>query len=92
MILKKYKFSYLTFIALLLTACQPGNNTVEATAAEKPCMGPAKQDTMCTMQYDPVCGCNGKTYSNACVAKVAGVLKMEKGACENESAAGKDQL
>jgi len=55
-------------------------------------MGPAKQDTMCTMQYDPVCACNGKTYSNACVAKVAGVLGMEKGACEDEKTAGKDQL
>ncbi|MCF6226100.1 MAG: Kazal-type serine protease inhibitor family protein [Xanthomonadales bacterium] len=92
MILKKYKFISFTFIALFLIACQPVNSTQETPTVEKPCMGPAKQDTMCTMQYEPVCGCNGKTYSNACVAKVAGVLMMEKGACEDDKTAGKDQL
>ena len=26
----------------------------------------------CTMQYDPVCGCNGVIYSNDCFAQVSG--------------------
>ena len=47
-------------------------------------MSVAQKERMCTMQFDPVCGCNGKTYSNACVAKAAGVLKMEKGACADD--------
>lgn len=78
--------------SLQLTACQPAVNTSKNAAVEDPCMGPVKKETMCTMQYDPVCGCNGKTYSNACIAKAAGVLRMEKGACEDDKAAGSDQL
>lgn len=46
------------------------------------CMGKADPDRMCTMDYRPVCGCNGVTYSNACVAGAAGVLKWTEGECK----------
>jgi hypothetical protein len=37
----------------------------------------------CIEVWDPVCGKDGKTYSNACFAKVAGVEVAHKGVCEN---------
>ena len=36
---------------------------------------------MCSSMYRPVCGANGKTYSNNCKAKVAGTTVVSKGRC-----------
>ncbi len=36
---------------------------------------------VCTGQYLPVCGCDGKTHSNACVAHTRGVSVAAEGPC-----------
>jgi hypothetical protein len=37
---------------------------------------------ICTFIFRPVCGCDGTTYSNSCIASSAGVSVEHDGACE----------
>ena len=71
----------LASLLLVFGQCQPKPSDTELI---NDCYDATKVDpeAVCTMQYDPVCGCNGKTYSNACVAQSRGILRWEPGACE----------
>ncbi len=88
--MKKLKNPIIVIMLLAVgcfTACNKFPFDNEDPKPKEECVDPKKVCTtcFCTMNYDPVCGCNDVTYGNACEASAAGVLKFTKGACPNKN-------
>lgn len=64
-----YSTILITFVCIGLLSCN------------KDCIENHKKDSGCLMYYEPVCGCNGKTYGNSCEAMNAGVRIESEGVC-----------
>lgn len=52
------------------------------TACDNGCRERIKKDCAYLAVYDPVCGCNGKTYSNSGEAECSGITRYYEGVCK----------
>ena len=76
---------YLGFIIILslITFSCSKDNDCSSVIYTTNCFDSSLIDTtaFCTAQWDPVCGCNGITYSNSCFAAINGITSYTTGEC-----------
>ena len=64
-----------SFCAMPVGSCQIADGA--GTCTPKP--------EVCTAQFEPVCGCDGNTYGNACAAAAAGMNIASEGECPQQA-------
>ncbi len=87
-----YTLLLMAFALILMTNCNTSPKNNAQVSAEKIAEGgddcideSLKGEYPCTKENRPVCGCDGNTYANPCLAKKAGVSKTTDGPCTSGS-------
>lgn len=78
--MKRLLFFFLALFCLAAT-CKEARKTTSDDCLDESKINP---DMACIEVYEPVCGCDGKTYPNECYAQVSGITRWEKGPCEGD--------
>ncbi len=68
------------FVLMALLGCE--QQTLNEEIISPDCVEKVKPGVLCTLKYDPVCGCNMKTYGNACSAESVGIRVLYAGECK----------
>ncbi|MEC8635879.1 MAG: Kazal-type serine protease inhibitor domain-containing protein, partial [Bacteroidota bacterium] len=71
------RFSILIFLLNLCLACKKEKQDIDCIVLQK-----IELNKACIEIYQPVCGCDNKTYSNSCYAGINGIVRWTEGACE----------
>jgi hypothetical protein len=68
---KHMKYFGIFILALTFVSC-----------AKQGCKAKLDGSCICTADYNPVCGCDEVTYSNACTANCSGIENYTSGTCK----------
>ena len=70
------RFSILILLLNLCLACKKEKQDIDCIVLQK-----IELNIACIEIYQPVCGCDNKTYSNSCYAGINGIVRWTEGAC-----------
>ena len=76
--------SLVALLTIIFFSCEKNNNCVPTPSVQiGVCIDPnlVNDSIVCLTVYDPVCGCDGVTYSNSCYADGSGVILYVSGEC-----------
>ena len=82
-ILKMSRVILFPCLLICLTSCIKVDESDLIDVLQRICIDEDEIDeqAVCIEIYQPVCGCNAKTYSNTCYAKRAGLISWKDGEC-----------